>query len=96
MPSTLFYIASLTKAFTAAAASLLVDDNHTYPTFKWTTSLQKLIPSDFVLQDHYRTQHVTLEDALCHRTGLPGHDDSCGGSNEHTPGLWSAKCAICL
>lgn len=71
-PSTLFYTGSTTKSFTAAAASLLVDDNR-YPNLRWTTPLNQLIREDFVLEDEYATSHVTLEDALSHRTGLPGH-----------------------
>ncbi|EXJ77110.1 hypothetical protein A1O3_10268 [Capronia epimyces CBS 606.96] len=72
-PSTLFYTGSTTKTFTAAAASLLVDDDQNYPHIKWTTPLNQIIREDFVLEDEYATSHVTLEDALSHRTGLPGH-----------------------
>ena len=36
---------------------------------------------DFVLADEYTTVHATLEDALSHRTGLPRHDFSIGGTN---------------
>ncbi|KAJ5619337.1 hypothetical protein N7510_003321 [Penicillium lagena] len=72
-PSTLFYTGSTTKSFTASAASLLVDDDEKYPHIKWTTPLSELIRDDFVLQDAYATSHVTLEDALSNRTGLPGH-----------------------
>lgn len=35
--------------------------------------MNQIIREDFVLQDEYATSHVTLEDALSHRTGLPGH-----------------------
>ncbi|KAJ5195402.1 uncharacterized protein N7498_008840 [Penicillium cinerascens] len=72
-PSTMFYAGSTTKSFTAAAASLLVDDDERYSHIKWTTPLSQLIRDDFVLQDEYATLHVTLEDALSNRTGLPGH-----------------------
>lgn len=72
-PSTLFYTGSTTKSFTAAAASLLVDDDKHSPRIKWTTPLAQLIPGDFALQDEYASAHITLEDALSHRTGLPGH-----------------------
>ena len=30
--------------------------------------------NDFVLPDEYSTLHATIEDALSHRTGMPGHD----------------------
>ncbi|KAJ0426903.1 beta-lactamase/transpeptidase-like protein [Aspergillus carlsbadensis] len=72
-PDTLFWTGSTTKSFTAAAASLLVDDTENYPNITWTTPLSDLIRDDFVLQDEYATRHITLEDALSHRTGLPGH-----------------------
>ncbi|KAL2794920.1 beta-lactamase/transpeptidase-like protein [Aspergillus keveii] len=72
-PDTLFWTGSTTKSFTAAAASLLVDDTENYPDITWTTPLSDLIRDDFVLQDEYATRHITLEDALSHRTGLPGH-----------------------
>ena len=36
---------------------------------------------DFVLADEYATDHVTVEDALSHRTGMPRHDLSYGGAN---------------
>lgn len=80
-PNTLFYTGSTTKAFTAAAVSLLVDDNKNYPSIDWTTPLSELIRDDFVLSDEYATAHTTLEDALSHRSGLPRHDLSYGGTN---------------
>ena len=43
--------------------------------------MSSLIRDDFVLPDDYSTNHVTLEDALSHRTGMPRHDKSYGGLN---------------
>jgi CubicO group peptidase (beta-lactamase class C family) len=40
-----------------------------------------VIRDDFVLPDDYATNHVTFEDALSHRTGMPRHDMSYGGGN---------------
>lgn len=40
----------------------------------WDTPIHDLIPEDFVLHDPWATTHITLEDALSHRTGLPRHD----------------------
>ncbi|KAJ5784826.1 uncharacterized protein N7503_010038 [Penicillium pulvis] len=77
-PDTLFYTGSTSKSFTASAASLLVDDKEKHPNIKWTTPLSELIRDDFVVQDEYATSHITLEDALSHRTGLPGHMISLG------------------
>ena len=71
--STLFYTGSTTKSFTAAAASLLVDDNEKHPEIQWTTPLHQLLRDDFILPDEYATTHVTLEDALSNRSGMPGH-----------------------
>jgi CubicO group peptidase (beta-lactamase class C family) len=78
-PSTLFYAGSTTKAFTAAIMSFLVDDNEKYPHLQWDTPINTLIRDDFVLSDEYATTHITVEDALSHRSGLPGHDSSLGG-----------------
>ncbi len=81
-PSTLFYPGSTTKSFTAAAVSLLIDDtvNSSTP-LTWQTQISSIIREDFVLPDEYSTFHVTLEDALSHRTGMPRHDFSYGGPN---------------
>lgn len=83
-PDTLFYTASTTKSFTAAAVSLLIDDaanSSLRDALSWGTPLAKLIREDFVLPDEYTTLHATLEDALSHRTGMPRHDFSYGGAN---------------
>ncbi|KAI4205943.1 MAG: hypothetical protein LQ350_000128 [Teloschistes chrysophthalmus] len=80
-PSTLFYTGSTTKAFTAAVLAMLIEDsvNDTKP-LTWRTPISSLIRDDFVLPDEYATAHVTLEDAASHRTGMPRHDSSYGGS----------------
>ena len=78
-PSTLFYTGSTTKAFTAAIVSFLVDDNEKYPQLQWDTPINQLIRDDFVLENDYATNHTTIEDALSHRSGLPGHDRALGG-----------------
>lgn len=59
--------------------SLLVDDNEKYPTVQWDTPINQLIRDDFVLENDYATNHITIEDALSHRSGLPSHDCSYGG-----------------
>lgn len=79
-PSTLFYCASTSKAFTAAALSIMIDSgNYTAPAvhgakLAWDTPVHDIIPEDFVLADDWATTHITIEDALSHRTGLPRHD----------------------
>jgi CubicO group peptidase (beta-lactamase class C family) len=59
--------------------SLLVDDNEKFPAVQWNTPINQLIREDFVLEDEYCTNHITIEDALSHRTGMPRHDKSYGG-----------------
>jgi CubicO group peptidase (beta-lactamase class C family) len=79
-PKTLFYCASTSKAFTAAALGIMIGSgNYTNPSvhnqpLAWDTPVHDLIPEDFVLADPWATSHITLEDALSHRTGLPRHD----------------------
>ena len=70
---TQYLTGSTTKAFTAAAAALLVHDPR-YPHVKWTSPIQHFIPEDFALEYNHATAHTTIEDALSHRTGLPRHD----------------------
>lgn len=69
-----FAVGSTTKAFTAAGVSFLVEDNEEYPHIQWDTPVHSIIPDDFVLYDDWYTTHVTIEDALSHRSGLPRHD----------------------
>ena len=74
-PRTLFFAGSTTKSFTAAVTSKLVYSNDSqYSHINWSTRLADLIRDDFVLQDEYATNHITLTDALSHRTGMPRHD----------------------
>jgi CubicO group peptidase (beta-lactamase class C family) len=40
----------------------------------WRTPISALVGDDFVLADPWATSHITIEDALSHRTGLPAHD----------------------
>ncbi|EXJ94611.1 hypothetical protein A1O1_03007 [Capronia coronata CBS 617.96] len=77
--STLFHTGSTTKSFLAAAVSLVVHDNDKYGHVQWDTPISELIREDFVLEDEYATSRVTIEDALSHRTGMPGHTLTFGG-----------------
>lgn len=72
-PNTLFFAGSTTKAHTAAALSLLVDDNNNYPHIQWDTPIHTLLP-EFALSDPIYTSQITLTDMLSHRSGLPRHD----------------------
>ncbi|KAF5866740.1 hypothetical protein ETB97_009897 [Aspergillus alliaceus] len=70
----LFTTCSTTKAFTAAAVSMAIDDSIKSPSpLTWDTPIASLIRDDFVLADDHATVNTTLEDALSHRSGLPGH-----------------------
>src|ERR1700710_2639836 len=67
----LFSTCSTTKAFTAAATSMAIQDSKaTASPFDWDTPLSTLIPDDFVLADDYYTKNVTIEDLLSHRSGM--------------------------
>ncbi|KAL2013132.1 hypothetical protein VTN00DRAFT_657 [Thermoascus crustaceus] len=82
-----FVAGSTTKAFLSAAVSLLVDDNTSYPHIQWDTPIHRIIPDDFILSDPWYTTHVTIEDALSHRSGLPRHDLSWMFGNPNTTTL---------
>ncbi|KFX90569.1 hypothetical protein O988_08131 [Pseudogymnoascus sp. VKM F-3808] len=99
-PETLFFAASTTKSFTSAAISLLIDDDAQERAtssqsstaswsepLTWKTRLASLIPDDFVLPDSYATAHATIEDALCHRTGMPDHEKSFGPSTTNVAAM---------
>ena len=62
---TLFAIASNTKAFTAAALAILVDEGK----LKWDDPVTKYLPT-FALYDSYVTRELTIRDLLSHRSGL--------------------------
>ncbi|CAG8085552.1 unnamed protein product [Penicillium olsonii] len=71
----LFAACSTTKAFTAAAASIAIQESQsTKHPIHWDTTVASLIPEDFVLADQDATHNVTMEDALSHRTGIPQHN----------------------
>lgn len=63
----LFQIGSLTKAFTAAALGILVDEGR----INWDDPVVKHIPS-FRLADPWLTERVTIRDLVAHRTGVEG------------------------
>ena len=78
----LFSTCSTTKAFTAAAVSLVINESKfTSSPINWGTPVSSLIRDDFVLADDYATNHTTLEDALSHRSGLPGHEGAMACAN---------------
>ncbi len=68
-PTTIFAIGSMTKAFTTAAMSILVDEGK----MNWDDPVRKYIEF-FHLQDPLADEMVTLRDLVCHRTGLARND----------------------
>lgn len=63
--STIFGIASNTKAMTAAALAILVDEGK----ISWDDPVQKYLPT-FQLYKPYVSMNMTIRDLLCHRSGL--------------------------
>jgi CubicO group peptidase (beta-lactamase class C family) len=63
--NTLFGIASNTKAFTAFALGILVDEGK----ISWDDKVRKWIP-EFKLYSPYVTEEFTIRDLLTHRSGL--------------------------
>jgi CubicO group peptidase (beta-lactamase class C family) len=62
---TLFAIASNTKAFTATAIGILVDEGK----LRWDDPVTKYLPW-FQMYDPYATREMTVRDLLSHRSGL--------------------------
>ena len=75
-PQTLFGIASNTKAFTAAAVALLVEEGKLH----WDDRVNKYLPN-FRLYDPLASQLLTIRDLLSHRSGLP----TAAGDLMHDP-----------
>ncbi|MFZ1527186.1 MAG: serine hydrolase [Ferruginibacter sp.] len=63
--NTLFGIASNSKAFTAAAIAMLIEEGK----MNWDDKVRKYIP-EFTLYDPYVSEEFTIRDLLCHRSGL--------------------------
>lgn len=67
---TLFAIASTTKAFTAAALGMLVDQG----IIDWDDAAVRHL-SGFRVADPFATQQITIRDMLTHRTGVSTHNN---------------------
>ena len=66
---TLFVMASTTKALTAAAMAMLVDEGKV----KWSDKVTKYLPT-FELSETYVTKELTIKDLFTHNSGLSGTD----------------------
>src|SRR3972149_5968162 len=63
--NTVFAIASITKTFTSAAYSTLVDQKKVY----WEQRVIEFLP-DFKMYNRQLTKNISVRDILSHRTGL--------------------------
>ncbi|KAG0287547.1 hypothetical protein BGZ96_008534 [Linnemannia gamsii] len=68
-PETIANIASMTKAFTAAAVGELIAENKA----KWDAPVSEYLP-EFKLKDPRLTAEINFIDLLAHRTGFVGQD----------------------
>jgi len=66
---TLFACASTTKAMTAVAMGILVDEGKV----SWSDPVQKHLPN-FLLYDTYMTREITVRDLFTHNTGVGNAD----------------------
>jgi CubicO group peptidase (beta-lactamase class C family) len=77
--TTLFAIGSTTKAMTAAAIGMLVDEGKV----RWDDPVTNYL-SSFQLKDPWATREITVRDLLTHRAGLPNADYLWYGTNSST------------
>lgn len=66
-PDSLFQVGSTTKAFTAAAVGILVEEGKLH----WDDPVTEHLPW-FRVQDPWLTEQLTIRDALTHRSGITG------------------------
>ncbi len=69
-PETVMLVASTTKSYTAGLVGGLVDDG----IVSWDTPVREYFP-DFQMMDPSATRDMTLTDMMCHRSGLPYHEN---------------------
>jgi CubicO group peptidase (beta-lactamase class C family) len=75
-PQTLFAIGSSSKAFTATAIGILMDQGK----LDWDKPVREYLPT-FKLWDNFATERMTPKDLITHRSGLPRHDLMWYGSS---------------
>lgn len=75
-PHSLFAIGSVTKAFVATGAAMLVDEGK----LEWDKPVREYLPW-FKLQDTFASERITMRDLLTHRSGLPRHEKMWWKSN---------------
>jgi CubicO group peptidase (beta-lactamase class C family) len=74
---TLFAVGSTTKAFTAAAAGMLVDEGR----IAWDDAVVRHLPG-IGFHDPYLTREVTIRDLLAHRVGVARADMAWYGNGD--------------
>ncbi|OAA51782.1 Beta-lactamase/transpeptidase-like protein [Metarhizium rileyi] len=85
-PDTLFYAGSTTKAQTAACLSSLIHSGlHEALADRWSTNISSILKDDFVLENKWATDHLSLDDAVSHRTGMPRHDRALTREKDGVP-----------
>ncbi len=85
--NTAFYLASVTKNFTATLVATSVERKE----LSFDDTVAKRLPG-FKMADPYFTKHLTIRDALSHRTGLGFHtDDTFIGKIFRTNGTITLK-----
>ncbi|HET7458671.1 MAG TPA: serine hydrolase, partial [Gemmatimonadaceae bacterium] len=80
--NTLFAIGSTTKAMTAAAMGMLVDEKKV----RWDEPVTTYLPA-FAVADPYLTREITVRDLLTHRAGLGNADYLWYESDLTTPDI---------
>ena len=71
--TTLFNIASLSKAFAATLLGAVLKESG--GAYNWSTPVREILGDDFRFATDDMTQHATLRDLLAHRLGTPTHND---------------------
>ncbi len=77
-PDTMFMIGSITKSMTTMLAASLVDDGE----LTWDTRLVDLLP-EFAVGDSELTKRLTVRDAFCNCSGVPGLNIESSFESEH-------------
>ncbi|KIW79480.1 hypothetical protein Z517_06092 [Fonsecaea pedrosoi CBS 271.37] len=75
---TVLPVCSLTKAVTAAAIGILVEEKKA----RWDTLVKDALPS-FHINDDILQNHLTLTDLLCHRSGISWGDNLFIGTDNN-------------
>lgn len=78
-------MASCSKAFTAAAVGLLIEDyaagKNVTPLpdglhrLDWDTKLKDILPGQWELMDVFASELTSIKDLLSHQTGVPRSED---------------------